>query len=527
MASGGQIRRFDGERFVEETAPVGGGVIAEAPDGTIWLGGGSDVLSWDGESWRVVPSAGRPLGEVGYIAVDTAGNVWVAEYRYPGPQWLGISRFDGDTWTSYPVEEVLPSDRLGVPEGGADRGAVWTIVAGADADVWVGGRGGVAHFVEGAWTSYPTAPLGMKNVGSVAVASDGTVWIGGGAVARFDGTTWIPVVEGLQGKVWRGVAAGSSGVWAATKAGLFRLEGSRWVRATSERRPSEVDGPLEAAGADELWMGDRTGLGGLWRLQGGAWTYFGPDEGVPGGPGAWVNALLAAPDGAVWAVVEGELARFDGVAWEQVEPGAHAALGLAPDARVWTASLLDENHPRIWSVHPIGGPALPTLDALVDVSSIAVGPTGDVWAGSEGVWGSGGGLAHFDGERWRSVDPLGEGSDFLVTDLEIAPDGAVWVGIAVPTEGTPSWDGIVARYEDGAWSTFDEADGVPIRAVNDDLFLETAPDGQILLATWDGLFAFREGTWRLLQQGGFTGLSTAPDGTLWLGGDGVFRMKAR
>jgi hypothetical protein len=101
------------------------------------------------------------------------------------------------------------------------------------------------------------------------------------------------------------------------------------------------------------------------------------------------------------------------------------------------------------------------------------------------------------------------------------------VGIAVPTEGTPSWDGIVARYEDGAWSTFDQADGVPIRAVNDDLFLETAPDGQILLATWDGLFAFSGGTWRLLQQGGFTGLSTAPDGTVWLGGDGLFRMKAR
>ncbi len=305
------------------------------------------------------------------------------------------------------------------------------------------------------------------------------------------------------------------------------------MRATSERRPGNEVFRLEAAGADELWTGDWIEPYGVWHLQGDAWTHFGFDEGLTGG--ARENALQVGPDGAVWAAMDEGLARFDGVAWEQVEPGVHTALGLAPDGRVWTASLDETSDDPTWWIHPIGEPALPPLHHVPNVRSIAVGPAGDVWVGSgvEG-WFNSGGLAHFDGVRWRRVDPFGEGNGFVVHDLEIAPDGGVWVAIASPGE-PPYPSAAVARYQDGVWTTFVEADGVPIQATDSQIHLEKASNGEILLSFWvqpdpdgppggGGLFAFRDGAWHLVQEGWFSDLSVAPDGTVWLWGDGLFRI---
>lgn len=513
------VRRVDGEEILETSAPAPAYLsnIAEGPDGTVWASGGGGVFSWDGTSWLETPSEGGPA-ETGEIAVDTAGNVWVENLRYPGPEFFGISRFDGSAWTTWAADEVV-------------LGRVWTIAPGPDGDVWVGGSGRVAHFVDGAWISYSSADLGLPaNVMSIAIADGGMVWVGGEAIdgnpptiARFDGTTWVPVVEGLEGDggtEYTRVSATQQGIWATTNTGLFRLVGSRWERALPIRRPSDVMPPIAAAGADELWMGDWTAYGGVWRLQDDDWTHASESDGVPGG---WLHDLAVSEDGTAWVAAKRGLSSFDGVTWERVASGEHTAIALGPDGEAWTASGNFED----WTVQPVGGTALPTLDALGTVSSLAVGAEDDVWAGSEGVWGLGGGLAHFDGEGWTRVEPIVDVEEPLVTDIQITPDGDVWVGIAIPTEdGMETPTGIVARYHDGTWTTFDEAQGIPLAAVNGDLELEATPDGQLLLATWDGLFTFRDGSWELLEGGRFTMLSVAPDGTVWLGGDGLFRIPA-
>jgi len=513
------IRRFDGQVFHETSAPAPAsiGAIAEAPDGLIWASG-EGVFSWDGSSWHETPSAGLPSRDVGHITVDTTGSVWVEAYK------AGISRFDGSTWTTYPVEEVLPSDQLQVPAGEPDRGAVWTIVPGPDGDVWVGGHGGVAHFADGAWTPYPSASLGLLDVMSIAVA-DGVVWIGGvdtraPGIARFDGATWSRVEQGVSGLAdayhSTTVVSAADQIWAAVDGALLRWSGETFLQVAGAR-PEEIAGwAVAAVSGDELWT---AGLGGgAWRLLDDRWTYFAEGTDLPGE----LHTLSLAPDGTLWATTGGGIARFDGTRWEEVTDGNYQAIAFGPDGRAWAASGRSQNS---W-VREVGGDALPGAVPLFGgASSLAVLSDHDVWAGAQGGF-MPGGLAHSDGRGWTVVERVGGEPVSAVSGIEATPDGDLWVSFIVDR-----YDSLVARFDGSSWETFHEADGVPFT----DGMLELAPDGAIVVTTRAGLVGFRDGAWTPWGSppaGGFDDLrivplSIAPDGTVWLAGaGGLFRLPA-
>jgi hypothetical protein len=109
-------------------------------------------------------------------------------------------------------------------------------------------------------------------------------------------------------------------------------------------------------------------------------------------------------------------------------------------------------------------------------------------------------------------------------DVEVTSEGDVWIS-------GPSADALVVmRYRDGEWTEFREAD---MRLAFDppseagwsaDGLMVSRPDGTLLLVTDGGLAAFRDGSWSPVLGGKFHGLSVAPDGTVWLAGDGLFRL---
>lgn len=123
-------------------------------------------------------------------------------------------------------------------------------------------------------------------------------------------------------------------------------------------------------------------------------------------------------------------------------------------------------------------------------------------------------------------------------DLEATADGDVWVSVTMPAEGkqctssvTSCWAAVVARHRDGEWTIFREADGIRLDTPFDAWWgpprlLEVTPAGDVVLATWNGLFIFRDDTWDLVHEGRFVMLSVAPDGTVWLADDGLFRSRA-
>jgi ligand-binding sensor domain-containing protein len=533
-------RRFDGEAFRETLAPGPVWEIAEGPDGTVWGTGDEGLVRWDGTSWVAVPADGLDLQ--GTLAVDEDGNVWVANIRYPGPKSFGVSRFDGTSWTTWTTSDGLPSDD------------VYTIVPGPTGEMWVGTADGVARFRDGSWIAYPHGVSGVQHVISMAVDEENVVIAGraGGGdlpIARFDGSSWIAMTatDGLEGadSSWVQVGAGPSGMWATTDAGLFRMDGARWqlvvpagVGPPSDTLSSRLTS-VAAADGDTLWTA--THGDGIRRLDGTIWTRFGVEGGLPSDD---VNDVAVADDGTVWAATRRGLARFDGSRWEEVEPGNHGVVAVAPDGAVWAAKAAGTDASAGWIVGPVGGTALPE-PARVDLDgprSLVIAAEGDVWIGSSGSW-LPGGLARLHGEKWTTFErpvltpeyPEVVGCSGFSTcdavpveDIVAMPNGDVWVAFSV-------WAGAndptlaVSRFDGASWHTFyrDAAGAAFVRswhsAAGD---LEVTPTGRLLFATGGGLLEFRDGAWHLVQAGDFGVASAAPDGTVWLGGDGLFRLPA-
>jgi len=108
------------------------------------------------------------------------------------------------------------------------------------------------------------------------------------------------------------------------------------------------------------------------------------------------------------------------------------------------------------------------------VNAVAVDQDGLIWMGTPG------GVLRWDAPdsyvHWTAADGL---PDNWVSDIVVAPDGAIWVSMA-------TWLGGVSTLVDGRWTTFDERNGLVSDFVRD---LAVDESGSIWAATADGLCA--------------------------------------
>ena len=147
--------------------------LAEAPDGSLWLGtNGNGLFHYDGTAWTHYSEAdGLATGSVSLVEVDHEGTVWMYVID------MGLTTFDGatftpidlseynDGWTVYPMDIGVGPDgtvyvagdglyayRDGSWEathnaGGLELGA-WWITFGEDGSIWVGDNTGIARWGE-------------------------------------------------------------------------------------------------------------------------------------------------------------------------------------------------------------------------------------------------------------------------------------------------------------------------------------------------------------------------------------------
>lgn len=191
----------------------------------------------------------------------------------------------------------------------------------------------------------------------------------------------------------------NSRVWAQTPGGWRTLDGSRWKIAAASDVPP---GPGLPAGIPE----------------------------PPGGP---VLSAAAGPNGRLLAVTAEGAFRYHGGSWQPLQlPRVYKAFQPVPNidatvravcgdgTSVWIATdrgLYVTDGGDWW--HPLDrDDGMPYEDLL----TIAIGPNGDLWAGTtQGAWRlRAGRWRYFWGERWIPGN--------RVSAVAVAPDGSAWLG---------------------------------------------------------------------------------------------------
>ncbi|RLE17571.1 MAG: hypothetical protein DRJ50_13895 [Actinobacteria bacterium] len=311
------------------------------------------------------------------------------------------------------------------------------------------------------------APERVNQVRSLAVATDGSLWAAtAGGLVRWDLSTQTPTIytsdDGLPAGGFSFVEAGPDGtVWTGGPGWMARFDGSWTTFAVPHKDPMM---PVAVGPDGSVWS--VTGPQKLGRFDGSAWQVF---ESPFGGsePEFWASSLAVAPDGTVWA-------GLDGVHAEDPRLSTVSGGAASFDGTDWTRYT--------------------TADGLPDRvgNFVTVAPDGTVWAGSAGfswVDGSdsdgstpGGGAARFDGTTWTGFTT----SDGLPSDdveITVGADGSVW-GVSIFSDG-------VARFDGAGWTLFPDVPGVGGSVDTTGTLWRSATDADGGIVGFDGIETIR------------------------------------
>ena len=260
--------------------------LAADASGNVWVATDAGLSRFDGQQWTTFPEAADPICAV---AVDGQGQVWVGSLD-------GLARFDGQRWTRYQF---------------AERGYCHAVAP--NGEVWCTGDGGClfAHFDGQDWWTYDCADIGIDTsegrfdhlyVTEIAVDRSGTLWAlanfwkvldARGGIEKtwtrlltFDGTQWTWYLLDV-----RMLFADRTGcVWVDGGDGLYVREGSMWkCYDRGDIGWDELYGVPEAAG-DRPQREDRY----LGVLEGTTWL------GVPYEEFRAVGPLVVDSRGDLW-----------------------------------------------------------------------------------------------------------------------------------------------------------------------------------------------------------------------------------
>jgi len=183
--------------------------------------------------------------------LDNEGNAWALYEINDSARQFGVVKFDGNTWTHFPLE----------------RGVLYGIIRDSKGNLWVSGDSGISEFVNGVWQNYQIQDrfMGVRKYLTLAADSSGNIWVSclsmvlksmNGTVPidttvpevyRFDGTNWtsfpVPVFfpEGWDGITSISVAPNGI-VWAvgsffadsndSITNVLWKFDGQSWSAVT-------------------------------------------------------------------------------------------------------------------------------------------------------------------------------------------------------------------------------------------------------------------------------------------------------
>jgi ligand-binding sensor domain-containing protein/signal transduction histidine kinase len=315
--------------------------VAEAPDGSFWIGTRRGLERFDARNGRAGNGkmAANPLladSEIQAVAATVDGRIWAGTRNglywldpaqtatpalWPGLPSNEITSFtndrDGSLWigTAKGVAVVPIGGRVGAPPGAT---SVYTTQNGLPGDridsayqdregaMWIATNRGAARIFQGHAQAFAARDgLADGPVLSVFEDREGSLWIGtessGLDMIHDEKFTAYTTADGLSDDLVRSVIqAGDGSMWVGTNGGGLNhfdphRNGGRFTSLTAKNGlASDIVLALAADAAGDLWVGTPDGLN---RIRDGRITVFTSADGLADD---FVRSLYAASDGSMW-----------------------------------------------------------------------------------------------------------------------------------------------------------------------------------------------------------------------------------
>ncbi len=266
---------------------------------------------------------GLPQDTIRAIAQTSDGYLWIGTDD-------GLARFDGYEFTLFNKSNGdLPSN------------SITALAAAPDGSLWIGTSDGLAQYANKRFRTY-TRQQGLTDntIGSLFFDRQGALWIVEGVnMARFAGGKFTNFEPGPAFPVtsFRAVVEDHDGsLWVAGINSLGKLVDGKFavVLGPSQLNNEFVSG-LAVDTAGNLWVGGSQGL--LERSPAGEIKRYAEREGLPD---RLLRAILADPDGSVWAGTNSGLARLENGRFVTPPPGPGQVRCLFEDREgdLWVGS---------------------------------------------------------------------------------------------------------------------------------------------------------------------------------------------
>ena len=414
--------------------------ILQDRGGNLWFVTYNDGVSrYDGQSWSTFTAEeGLADNRVAAACLGADGVLWFATRG-------GVSRYDGVTWSTYTRRDGLPGDRVEL------------IYADRAGGIWCGGRDGLARFDGRSWQRADTAAsLAGARINAVFQDRDGAHWFATTTgLVWTDGTAWRTYTraQGLPDSHVRCVSQGRDGrIWAGTAKGAAWFLAGAWTAVTDPEGLGQdmVTSVCQDSGG-HLWF--CRWAGGVTRFDGEHWQTFTTDQGLPHNN---VTGVFEDREGYLWFATSAGAARFDEHHFSLFGAGTTVA-------EAGVRHLYEDRSGAIWMAHGVraeqrapgagvsryDGRLLTTYgvsDGLVDanVVEVAQDQRGDMWFVAPTA------VTRFDGRQFVSFG-ADEGLSGVLCLLQ-DHDGVFWFG--TEDNGLLRWDGRTLR-------AFTPADGLP------------------------------------------------------------------
>ncbi len=473
------VQRFDGSLWRPPAIPTDDPALSNlnaqvtaimrAKDGAAWIGtDAAGILRWDGKAWTVFGAKqGVPSEHINRVFEDSSGTLWAAageggllqfkpddgswqrvEFQRPDAPVYWVGELDKSLWASGD-NFIARSDDGGqrwslvaTPDDGLDHPT--KIVKDGAGRIWAATQQGIATYEDGQWRRWQRpGEVSWYAMGQIVADPGGKLWVR----PEYGGDP--SVIDPASGQVNRAAA-----VAPRTAQRHFAGIRGRHDLGRHDGRAAAASGRQAATMDNCRWPARQPGYGpgGDSRHALGrhacrprhARSRRRPGDGHrrPLVADHYVDRLLVAPDGAVWA-------------------GAHWGADGENSAVV---RLAGAEH-QAWQ-----SPEAPLTGVKDWVNALAADDSGGIWVAS------GTGVSRWDGKRWDgwSSGQAGPASEVFA----FLPEGsAMWA--AGHSNVIDRWDG------SNGWQHF-RAKGLS----GDVLDMHTSADGALWLATQDGVLRY-------------------------------------